>query len=170
LNFRSEVQQDLINEINDKPKIIEVHTFALVQNHYHLLLRQLVDNGISTFIGNIQNSFTKYFNVKHHRRGSLFLTPFRAKRIQTQEQMIHTSRYIHLNRYSSGFIRNLEKIKTDPYTSLPYYLNSLTSDHRIITTNQIENYFSSEVAYWNFIRDQADYQRELDHIKHLIEE
>jgi putative transposase len=170
LSTSSDVQQNLINEINNKPRLIELHAFSIMPNHYHLLVKQLMDNGISTFIGNFQNSYTKYFNAKYERLGSLFLTPFRAKRIYTEEQFLHVTRYIHLNRYSSGFITELDQLRTDPYSSLPYYIHTLPTERLLVYTNQLESMFSNPEKHWEFIQDNADYQRQLEHIKHLIEE
>lgn len=170
LALSSDAQQQLIGEINQKPKLIEIHAYCLMPNHYHLLLKQISNNGISTFVGNFQNSFTKYYNTKHDRRGSLFLTPFRAKHISTQEQYLHVSRYIHLNRYSSEIVKDINFIQTDPSTSLPYYLHTIQADRQLIYTDQLESYFKNSEQHWQFIIDNADYQRQLDHIKHLIEE
>lgn len=170
LSLATDARIQLIPEISSKPKYVEIQAFSLLPNHYHLVIKQIVDKGISTFVGNVQNSYTKYYNKKHHRRGSLFLTPFRARHVYTEAQFLHVCRYVHLNHYSSGLISNLDRLKVSPLTSLPYYLNPLTQPREIVSRTQLEQLFASPQTHWKFIRDQADYQRQLDHIKHLIEE
>jgi putative transposase len=53
-------------------KLVEVIAYCLMPNHFHLLLRQMLEKGIATYISNFVNAYTKYFNTKHERVGPLF--------------------------------------------------------------------------------------------------
>lgn len=70
-------------------------------NHFHLLIKQTEQNGISEFVGKFSNSYTKYYNTKHNRVGALLQGQLKAVLIESGEQLIHVSRYIHLNPTSS---------------------------------------------------------------------
>jgi len=115
-------------------------------------------------MSNFQNSYTRYFNTKHRRKGPLFYDQFKAVRIETDEQLIHVSRYIHLNPYSSYVIKDFKNIKDYLWSSLPDYLSGKKG---ICETNVILDFFKNKKEYFEFIYNQADYQRELDRIKHL---
>ncbi len=94
------------NEINtqfhiDNEWIADILAYCIMPTHYHLLLKQRTDGGISKYIGITQNAYTRYFNTKYHRKGHLFVHEFRAVWISTEEQLKHMMRYINLNPYSS---------------------------------------------------------------------
>jgi putative transposase len=147
-----------------KTPTVELYAYAFMPNHYHLLIKQLKNNGIAKFIANIQNSYAKYFNLKYDRHGSLFDHPFKAKRVETDEDFIHISRYIHLNPVTSYLIE-VNQLKKYPWTSLPHYFMEKS---RYVNCKKILALFSSREKYLKFVTDHADYQRKLGDIKHLI--
>lgn len=146
--------------------LIDLYCFSIMPNHFHLLLKQSKQNGIPVFMSQILNSFTRFFNIKYSRVGSLFISPFKAVEIRSREQFIHTSRYIHLNHYSSGLIAKIEDIFTYPYTSLPDYMGLRNSD--LINIKYLLSFFQNDPnKYKEFLVNQADYQRSLELIKHV---
>jgi len=148
----------------DPNKYVSIYCYAFMPNHFHLLAKQLQDNGISEFMRKAQNSFAKYENIRHERTGGLYEGPFRAVRVKTENQLLHLSRYIHLNPYTSRVVPSLSKLHTYPWTSLPQYITGKTG---ICETRSLLSLFSSPKQYERFISDHADYQRELNLIKHL---
>lgn len=142
--------------------LVEIYAYCLMPNHFHLLLKQLVDNGISILLGKLLNSYTKYFNTKYQRTGHLFQGTFKSVRVRNDEQFLHLSRYIHLNPYSS-------KIVADPFkyrwSSLAEYINKISGKSRITNTQAILTHFESKNNYKKFIIDYADYARALEIIK-----
>lgn len=87
----------------DKPErkprdlLVEILCFALMPNHFHFLLRQLVDGGISLFMKKL-GGYSLYFNQKHNRTGHLLQGRFKAVHIETDAQLMAVTNYIHLNR------------------------------------------------------------------------
>lgn len=150
---------------NKKP-LIEIISFCLMPNHFHFLLKQSQNDGISKFISQLINGYTKYFNKRNNRQGTLFQGTFKAVYIETEEQLLHVSRYIHLNPYTSFLIKELNDITSYPYSSLPYYLGTIQSG--FINDKLIINRNRDSKSYAKFIFDQADYQRKLASIKHLL--
>lgn len=166
LRLASSERERIIQQLLErKEKLIEFLAFCLMPNHFHFLLRQAAGGGISKFMAKFQNSFTRYFNTRHERVGPLFLDQFKAIRIEREEQLLHVSRYIHLNPYSSFTVKNLEELENFRWSSLPEYLGS---NEGICDKEIILSFFKSKVQYKQFILDQADYQRGLEKIKHLI--
>lgn len=144
---------------------LKIVTYCLMPSHYHLLVRQVVDNGIINCIANTINSFTKIFNLKQERSGPLFLPRFKSVLIRNEEQLKHVSRYIHLNPYSSGLVSSYSKLINYRWSSLRNYV----SDHEdeICDTTDLSSLFgSNKTRYRKFIEDNADYQRSLEFIKH----
>lgn len=77
-------------------KDIELVCYALLPNHFHLLIRQ-GSNVLHNFINSIGTRYAMYFNRKYHRTGVLFQDVYKAVLVQNDEQLLHLSRYIHLN-------------------------------------------------------------------------
>jgi len=79
--------------------LVEVIAFCLMPNHYHLVLRQLVDGGISLFMKKFGDSYVGYFNQKYNRKGmgSIFQGRFKAIHVTTNDQLINLICYIFTN-------------------------------------------------------------------------
>jgi len=98
-------KKEHVNSYEVKPRkmlikqnmLVEILAFTLLPNHYHLLLRQNSDGGISEFMQKLGTGYTMYFNKKHGRVGSLFQGTFKSKRIGNDGYEIHIPHYIHLN-------------------------------------------------------------------------
>lgn len=148
--------------------LVEIIAFCLMSNHFHLLLKQLVDKGISKFMSNFTNSYTRYFNTKKERKGPIFQGKFKAIRMETEEQLLHVSRYIHLNPYTSYIIKGLKEIENYPYSSFPEYIEKSQINLCDCDKEIILNQFKDIESYKKFVFDQADYQRKLETIKHLL--
>lgn len=82
-----------------KPRklLVDVLAFCLMPNHYHLLLRSLVENGISRFMKKLNMGYAKYFNIKHKRIGALFEGRYKSVLIKNESHFIHIPFYIHCN-------------------------------------------------------------------------
>ena len=78
-------------------KLVELVCYCLNPNHYHFLLEQLVDNGISEFLKRLNGGYTKFYNTKYKRSGSLFQGRFKDVHIATDKYLMHGSVYVNLN-------------------------------------------------------------------------
>ena len=157
-------RDQLYKELTKTSLLIEIISYCLMPNHFHFLLRQENDKGIAKFMSNFQNSYTRYFNTKNQRDGPLFLDQFKATRIETEEQLLHLSRYIHLNPYSSFVVKTLSVLENYSWSSLPDFLGRREGFCR---KDLILSFFKKTEDYKNFVFDQADYQRKLESVKHL---
>ena len=160
-----ETKQSYFESYRSKIPFIEIYSFAFMSNHFHFLLRQIQENGIIKFISNSQNSFAKFFNLKNNRNGALFENSFKAKRVESDEQFLHISRYIHLNPVTSYLIK-LKDLETYPYTSFPIYLKN--DVNFLIEGRLLKSFFKSINDYREFVIDQSNYQKQLKLIKDLI--
>ena len=135
-------------------------------NHYHLLAKQTSDNGVSEFCRFVQESYAKYFNRKTQRFGSLFQSPFKAVRIENDEQLLHVSRYVHLNPLTSYIIRDENDLIKYLWNSYVDYISN--NAREFISTSLIRSLIKKEDTFKNFTFNQLDYQRKLESIRHLV--
>lgn len=156
----------MLKELKEKGQnLVTLIAYCLMPNHLHLLMRQEEDNGISKFMSKVQNSYTRYYNSRHERDGHLFKGQFKAIRIETEEQLVHTSRYIHLNPFTSYVVNSTEQLKNYEWSSLSQYIHE--DKNGFCKPEAVLSRFKSPKKYLQFIFDQKDYQRELSGIKHL---
>lgn len=164
--FKEDRQVEILNSMAGGNRLVQILCYCLMPNHFHLLLRQLAGSGISKFVGNFLNSYTRFFNTKNNRDGSLFLDQFKAVRIESEGQLVHVSRYIHLNPYSSGVVKNLDDLPGHPWSSLAIYLGNTAPIP--VETDTVLSLFKDGDSYKKFVFDNADYQRNLKMIEYLI--
>lgn len=146
-----------------KEKSVEIITYCLMPNHFHLTIRQLEDGGITLFMTKLSLSYTKYYNLKYHRVGPLLQGEFRSVLIETDEQFMHLTRYIHLNPVVSFLVNRPDDYEWSSYNE---YIGK--SSENICAKEQVLALFKDVQSYIEFVNDHADYARELEIIKHQI--
>ena len=115
-------------------KLVEIMAFCLMSNHYHLMLRGLVPDGIKEFMRKIGTGYTNYFNLKYQRVGSLFQGRYKAKPVLEEQHFIYLPFYIHTNPLgaddrSSTSIKKLEEYRWSSFhdyigkPNFPYVLD-----------------------------------------------
>jgi len=164
-NLPDSLQKNYLKKIKSTIPLVNIFSFSFMPNHYHLLVKQLQNNGIKKFISNTQNSFAKYFNLINHREGSLFLNSFKYKRIISEEALIHICRYIHLNPVTS-FLIDFRELANYLFDSYSWYLNPRLN--RFVNTALLMDHFKTLNNFIKFHEDQVDYQRKLKEIKDLL--
>ena len=84
---------------DEREKLVEVLTFTLMPNHIHLLLKQLKDGGITSFVRKIGSGYPLYFRKKHNQpnKGYFFQGRFTSVHIKSDSQLIAAFAYIHTN-------------------------------------------------------------------------
>lgn len=147
---------------NPSKKIVDIICFCLMQNHFHLLLKQLVEGGITEFVSKISNSYTKYYNTKHNRVGPLLQGEFKAVLVEKDEQLLHLSRYIHLNPRVSLLVKDLANYQWSSYNEYANQASGFCSKQEIL------GFFKNPYSYKQFVLDQVDYGEKLEQIKHQV--
>lgn len=117
-------------------KIADTYSYCLMPNHFHLLVRIKPKEEVTTHLpgfGNLEgvaasnllskqfsnffNGYTKAFNKKYERRGSLFLKNFKRKAISETEYLTAVILYIHINPVKHAFTLNPQDWKWSSYDS-----------------------------------------------------
>lgn len=128
--------------------------YCLMGDHFHILLYQYDDEkSISHFMTSLITAYTAYFNKRHKRRGSLFESTYKAVWIGNDTQLMHITRYIHLNHAD--------------YASWQHssYRDYMQIPREWIDSKPILELFSSKAAYQEFVADYESLQHERDSIK-----
>lgn len=138
-------------QLNQK-QLIQIICFCLMPNHFHLLIQQLEDSGISEFVRRLLDSFTRYFNVKYERIGPLFQGPFKAKLVDSDEYLLQLTKYIHRNPLKlAGWSKNLDEYT---FSSYPGYLNR-KRNYEFCDPEFVLDYFgkAKEKSYKAFVEE-----------------
>jgi len=167
LKLKPEVQIENLRSQSLLKSKVSIICFSLMPNHFHLILKQTKEGGISKYISDFQNCFTRYYNLKHNHQGSIFSSQFKLKLIENNNSLIHCSRYVIINPVTSFLIGNHE-LYSYPYTSYPEYVNSTTTTHRITHPDTLLSLFSSIDQFEVFIKDSIDYQKSLANLEMLM--
>ena len=130
-------------------RFVDIVSYALMPNHFHLLLCQRADGGISKFMQKLGSGFTQYFNRRHQRSGSLFESTFKSVFIETTSQLLYVSRYIHRNPHELGF-----PLAEYSWSSLRHYLG-LNVDP-ILRADELISCFSGPMDYLQYMQEQGD--------------
>ena len=154
----------ILTELNTKnKKLVEIVAYCTMPTHFYLILKQVIDKGISKYISRSLNSYSKYFNTKHERTGPLWTGRFRSVLIEDDEQLLHLTRYIHLNPTSAGLVKNPENWAHSSYLE---YINNRDGKFNICNYKEIIDI--SPKAYIKFVSDRKEYQRKINLIKSLM--
>lgn len=141
---------------------IKLLGYCLMPNHFHLLIEQKTKNGIPNFMKQAINGYTIYFNQKYKRVGSLMQGRYKAVSIDSDNLLIHVLRYIHLNPVSIGLTKELDQYKWSSYLDYLDKPNELVCSKKLLSS-----YFKGKQDFENFHKDQVNYAKELEKIKHL---
>ena len=137
-------KEDKVKDIIKK-RSVELVAFALMPNHFHILVRNLEDGVLSVYMHRVLTAYSKYFNAKYNKKGHVFHGPFGAVHIKNNNQLLHLSAYIHKNPKETGVWEN-------SYDRYPW-----SSYQDYIGTNRWGNFISPDIILKQF-KDQAKYK------------
>lgn len=149
LQHRMLKRRSTTQEIIDK-RVVSLQAFSLMPNHFHLLIKETGENGISRYLQRIQNSYTKYFNTKHEKSGHLFQGPFKAVHVADNEQLLYLSAYIHRNCCELKLWQN--RPSNYPWSSYQDYIGKNRWE-KLLDTEIIKEQFDSPRDYDNWVRE-----------------
>ena len=136
---------------------VELLSYCLMDNHFHLLFYQAEKGAISDLMKSIMVSYTSFFNFKHQRTGPLFESRFKSSLISQDNYLLHVSRYIHLNPRSW---------KTFPYSSLGHIRKA--SEPEWLQTDRVLSQHTNRKTYLEFVADYEEHKQMLSELKHEL--
>ncbi len=140
---------------------VDLVSFCLMPNHFHLLLFQHSPDGITKLMRSIITGYSMYFNKRHKRVGSLFQGVYKASRINSDAYWWHVSRYIHLNPIDLG-----TDYKMYPYSSYRFFTNNAKAEW--VKPDRVLGIFKNIAEYEKFVTEYIPHRNELLEIKDVL--
>jgi REP element-mobilizing transposase RayT len=155
----------------DIPKgdsIVDIGSWCMMSNHFHLLLKEKVDGGISTFMKKLLTGYSMYFNKKYFRKGVLFEGRFSAKHLDYDQYLKYQFAYIHLNPIAivdSGWKKKeivdvgkaKEFLSTYKYSSYLDYLGEERQEGKIINKKEFPDYFENTIDFSEMMNEWINF-------------
>jgi len=171
-NFKADnLQKDegLFN-VKRKNLLVNIGAYCLMPNHFHILITQIEDDGISKFMKKLLTGYVMYFNKKYKRTGSLFEGRFKSEHVNNDNYLKYLYSYIHLNPvkliqkdWKESGIKNkkevLDFLKNYKYSSYLDYFGINRVENKVLDTNTFPKYFTNknsfekEIFTWLFYRE-----------------
>lgn len=142
--------------------LVSIIAYCVNPNHFHFILRQERDDGITDFMRKLGTGYTMYFNKKYEHSGVIFQGTFKSIHISTNEYLLYLSAYVNKNYFIHGYDKEDWK-----YSSLPDYLGKRggTLCSKEIILGQFNNNFSE---YEKYLNDNALYFKEKKEMEKYI--
>jgi REP element-mobilizing transposase RayT len=104
---------EIIKDYHDRYGIL-IHSYVLMDNHYHLVLETPMANLVKVMHG-MNGRYTSYFNRTHSRSGHLFQGRYKAILVDKEPYLLQLSRYVHLNPVRAGVVEHPESYQWSSY-------------------------------------------------------
>ncbi len=159
-------------QIDRDEQLVDIVAYCLMPNHFHLLVREKAEGGISIFMKKISTAYSMYFNSKNDRSGALFEGRFKAKHINNDEYLRYLISYIHLNpvkliesKWKEEKIKDVNKaskyLKEYRYSSYQDYLGFNRAESKILELGLFFDYFETfETFIGEWLTSQGEYSLE----------
>lgn len=158
-NIKNQISK--LYKINNFFNKIELISYVLMPNHFHLELKQKNKQDLEIFMRSLITKYTMYFNRKYKRVGPLFQSRYKAILIQSKEYLLHLSRYIYIN--PMEIINHKLPLTSYPWSSYPSYINNYP-------TNWINKKYIFEFFYKNEKAKIKSYKEFVENYLHKTEE
>lgn len=146
LKLGSSVEQLItaIGEFNRlKTPPVEIAAWVLMPNHYHLVLKQAVDDGVTHFMRRLGTAYAHYFNRKYDQEGALFGQPFQSVWVRNEAQFLHVCRYVHINPVAAKLAK-MRDLDDYSWSSLPVYLEGKSD--KVTVPRELLKHFDDDAA------------------------
>ncbi|MFZ2038866.1 MAG: transposase [Minisyncoccia bacterium] len=172
--IRTDVGRKLSDYFNDDrgETLVDVCCYCLMPNHFHVLVKEKVEGGITKFLLKLKTSYSSYYNKKNERKGTLFETTFKAEHVDNDNYLKYLFSYIHLNpvklidpAWKENGVRDFNDsynfLKQYEYSSYLDYLNDDRVQKVIIDQKTLPEYFVDRNAVENEIFDWLNFKKDI---------
>lgn len=143
--------------------LIDIGAYCLMPNHFHLLLHEKTDGGVTKFMSKLSTAYSMYFNKKNDRTGALFEGRFKATHADTDEYLKYLFSYIHLNPIKIIDSTWKENGLTDRTAAKQYLLDyAHSSYHDYTQTSRRESSILNKSAFPQYFSSFNDFEQYVD--------
>ncbi|MBI2669620.1 MAG: transposase [Candidatus Yanofskybacteria bacterium] len=164
--YAQSFKKDSLNSSTTKSqRLVDFVCYCLNPNHYHLLIKQLVNDGIREFMHKLGAGYTRYFNERYKLSGSLFQGRFKAIHIDSNDYLLHLSVYINLNNKVHKLSSSATKLSSSSWNEYirPFKSNDFCKKDIILSQFQsISSYKEFACDALKTIRDRKDMEKSLE--------
>jgi putative transposase len=153
----SRVRNKVSSVADDKDRIVSIGAYCLMPNHFHILVKQEKDNGISLFMKKVLTAYVMYFNIKYSRTGGLFEGRFKSKHANSDNYLKYLYAYIHLNPIKinpANWSKDSDYKKAENFKFVTSYYFSSLQDYLGITRE--ESVILSKEAFPEYFLSSSD--------------
>jgi putative transposase len=169
-NFRADTiaKEKSFYDFEREKQIVSIGTYCLMPNHFHILITQVEETGISKFMQKVLTAYVMYYNKKYERTGGLFEGKFKSEHASNDRYLKYLFSYVHLNpvkliqnNWKDVGIKNkkeaLEYLQNYKYSSYFDYLEIKRIQNKILNTESFPKYFSNKKSFKEEIFDWLSY-------------
>lgn len=160
----------IFSEENPKHNLVEVLSYALMPNHFHLIVRQKSEDGITQFMKKVGTAYSMYFNAKNDHSGTVFQGRFQSRHVDTGDYLRWLFAYVALNPLDVGFpgwkdrgISDSQKafafLRDYQHASLPDMLPNCERHEAAILSRSALDEVSDDVPDFSDINELFDIER-----------
>jgi len=152
-----------------KKKLVSIGAYVLMPNHFHILITQIEEGGVSKFMQKVCTGYVMYYNKKYTRTGSLFEGKFKSQYLDTDKYLKYIFSYIHLNPIKiidkfwkekgiKDTSKSLKFLREYKYSSFVDYTDNLyREESSIVERNNFPNYFPNKKSFYKEILEWLKY-------------
>jgi putative transposase len=164
------VQGQPLYKIDVGEKRVAVGCYVIMPNHFHILVKEINEGGITSFMEKLTTGYSMYFNTRYKRSGALFQGRFKAEHVDRDEYLKYLYAYIHLNpvklidpswkengiKDADGARKYLENYLFSSF--LDYNSSQNREESIILNKAEFPEYFTEPRDFKEYINDWLEFQ------------
>ncbi len=168
-----DIQNKPLGDIDRGEQLVAIGAYCLMPNHFHILIKETAEGGITSFMEKLTTAYSMYFNKRSKRTGFLFEGNFKAEHVDRDEYLKYLYAYIHLNpvkiiepTWKEEGIENVDAAKKYlegyRYSSYEDYTRGKREESAILTPQEFPDYFEERGDFEHYVQDWLQYKDEVD--------
>lgn len=155
------ISYEEVFSIHRGESLVAIGAYCLMPNHFHILVKEVIEGGTSLFMQKLQTGFVMYVNKRHERSGTLFEGRFKSEHVHTNNYFHYLYAYIHLNpikildpNWKKAGLASVEGgaeyLRQYPYSSYMDYLGVDRPESNILNREKFPDFFQDSGSFEKF--------------------